>query len=112
MRLVALLAILMAAMMAEHGFADDKPDTRTYWVYEGGWFAKSDDGSWYELNETTFRKLGKPVKFGEAKRSKDFIDLYDDSRKIYVRLWEDHAETLSRKGDWEKLYTGRWKTPE
>ena len=41
---------------------------------EGGWFAKSDDGSWNELNEITFRKLGKPAKFGEAKRSNDFID--------------------------------------
>jgi hypothetical protein len=31
---------------------------------------------------------------------------------MYVRLFEKHAETLSRKGDWEKLTTGRWKAPE
>ena len=112
MRLIAFLALTVAAVMTGHGFADDKAKSRTCWVYEGGWFAKSDDGTWYEMNETTFRKLGKPAKCGEAKRSDEFIDLYDEGRRVYVRLFADHAETLSRKGDWEKLYTGRWKAPE
>ncbi len=112
MRLIAILALLTAVCTAERCFADDKEDTRTLWVYEGGWFAKAKDGSWSEFNETAFRKLGKPAKFGEAKRTKEFIDLYDDTRRVYVRLFEKHAETLSRKGQWEKLYTGRWKKQE
>ena len=109
---MALLALLAATVMAEHCSAAEKADTRVLWVYEGGWFARSKDGSWYGLNETTFRNLGKPAKFGEAKRTKGYIDLYDNSRRLYVRLFEKHAEKLSRKGAWEKLYTGRWQTPE
>ncbi len=112
MRLMLLLALLVATVRVEQCFADEKADTRVFWAYEGGWFAKSKDGSWYELNEATFRNLGKPIKFGEAKRTTDFIDLYDDTNRVYVRLFKTHAEKLSRKGQWEKSRTGRWKTPE
>ena len=112
MRVMTILALFATAVLAERCVADEKADARVFWVYEGGWFAKSKDGSWYELNETTHRTLGKPGRFGEAKRTKDFIDLYDESRRLYVRLFDGHAETLSRKGDWVKLSTGRWKTPE
>lgn len=84
-------------------------------MYEGGWFAKSKDGSWYELNELTLRKLGKPVRFKEVKQTKEVIELYDEDRKVAVRLYTDTSEVrLSEKEDapWEKLYKGRWKTPD
>lgn len=112
MRFLSLVVLLIVPIAIADCFGDDKAENRTIWVYEGGWFAKAKDGSWYEMNETLFRNGGKPAKYGEAKRSKEFIDLYDDSRRKYVRLFEKHAETLSRKGDWEKLLTGRWKAPE
>jgi hypothetical protein len=92
--------------------AGEKPDPRTLWVYEGGWFARAKDGSWQELNEAIFRAQGKPHKFGEAKRTKLYIDLHDEARRVYVRLYDRHAEVLTRKGDWEKLTTGRWKAPD
>ena len=41
MRFVALLAMLAAAAVAGHCYADEAPDTRAYWVYEGGWFARA-----------------------------------------------------------------------
>jgi len=112
MRWMLIMAAFLAAAFVTTCGADDKSDNRTYWVYEGGWFAKDKDGSWYEYNEPTFRALGKPGKFGEAKRTQQFLDLYDDSRRLYVRLWDKYAEKLSPKGDWVKTYDGKWKTPE
>ena len=69
MRLIALMAVITATAIAGHCSADEPADTRVYWVCEGGWFAKAKDGSWYELNEQTFRKQGKPSKFKEVKRT-------------------------------------------
>jgi len=115
MRFVAFLAMLAAAAVAGHCYADEAPDTRAYWVYEGGWFARSKDGSWYELNELTYRKLGNPSKFKEVKRTKQYVELYDENRKVAVRLSDDGsaARLSDREGaPWEKLYEGRWKTPD
>jgi len=114
MRFVALLAMTVAAALAGHCWADET-DTRTYFAYEGGWFAKTKDGSWYELNELTHRKVGKPTKFKEVKRTKEYVELYDADRKVAVRLYDESSEVrLSDREDasWEKLYKGRWKTPE
>src|SRR5215218_10665666 len=92
MRFVAFVALLVSAVVAGHCSADEPADTRAYWVYEGGWFAKSKDGSWYELNELTYRKLGKPTKFKEVKRTKEYVELYDEGRKVTVRLYDEGSE--------------------
>lgn len=114
MRFVPFAALLAAVVLAGHCYGDEAPDTRTYWAYDGGWFAKAKDGSWYELNELTYRKLGKPATFKEAKRTKEYVELYDADRKVAVRLSDEGSEVrLSEREDaaWEKLYKGRWKTP-
>ncbi|MFM8271381.1 MAG: hypothetical protein ACKODX_03520 [Gemmata sp.] len=113
MRALVLVAIL-AAGVAAHGSADEPADTRTYWVCEGGWFAKTKDGTWYELNEQTYRKFGKPVKFKEVKRAKEYVELNDEERKVSVRLYEDTSEVRlddRPNPQWEKLYKGKWQTP-
>ncbi|NBO91413.1 MAG: hypothetical protein EBV06_03720 [Planctomycetia bacterium] len=114
MRLVVcVVALALAAVVPMHIGAQEPTDTRSYWVYEGGWFAKSKDGSWYELNELTYRKLGKASKFKEVKRTKESIELYDEERKVSICLYDDSSQVRVRPGaDWEKLYTGRWKTPD
>ncbi len=110
MRVLACVALLALAGVANRCAADEPADTRAYWVYEGGWFAKGKDGSWSELNELTYRKLGKPSKFKEAKRTKEYVELYDAERKVAVRLADEGAEVrVGDGGDWEKLYKGRWK---
>lgn len=114
MRCVGMFAVLALAVVVGQGLAEEPADTRSYWVYEGGWFAKTKDGSWYELNELTHRKLGKPAKFKEAKRTKEYIELVDEERKVSVQLHSEHSMVrISDRDDatWEKLYTGRWKTP-
>src|SRR6187401_1785671 len=106
MRFVAFVALLAAVAVAGHCSADEPADTRTYWVYEGGWFAKAKDGTWYELNELTYRKLGKPSRFKEVKRTKESVELYDEDRKVAVRLSDEGSEVrLSDRADapWEKL---------
>jgi hypothetical protein len=113
MRLVTLASVL-AFVATGPSRAEEPAANRTYWVYDGGWFAKSKDDSWYEMNELTFRKFGKPVKFKEVKRTKEFIELYDEDRKVGVRLYDETSEVqLADRPNpaWEKLYKGQWKTP-
>jgi hypothetical protein len=113
MRLV-VCAVAFAVGVAVPGQsgAEEPTDTRTYWVYEGGWFAKSKDGSWCEMNELTHRKLGKTSRFKEVKRTKETVELFDEERKVGVRLSDEGSQVRVRPdADWEKLYTGRWKTP-
>lgn len=114
MRIVTCVLLLAALSVAGFAAADEPSDTRMYWVCEGGWFAKTRDGAWYELNEQTYRKLGKPARFREVRRTKEYVELYDEGRKVAVRLFEAGSEVrLSEREDgaWEKLYSGRWKTP-
>jgi hypothetical protein len=83
-------------------------------MYEGGWFAKTKDGSWYELNEQIYRKLGKPSQFREIRRTKEYIELFDESRKVAIRLSATVSEVRESDkagGAWQNLYGGRWKAP-
>lgn len=112
MRLLALVVLFTTPMW--YCSADEPDETRTYWAYEGGWFAKLKDDSWYELNELTYRKLGKPSQFREVKRTKQYVELYDEGRKVGIRLFEKEAQVRNSDREdaaWQKLYTGRWKTP-
>lgn len=114
MRCVAYFAILALAVVTGWCSAEEPADIRSYWVYEGGWFAKTKDGSWYELNELTYRKLGKPSKFKESKRTKEYVGLYDEERNVTVQLYAEYAAVRSsNRADaaWEVLCKGRWKTP-
>ncbi|MBM3980514.1 MAG: hypothetical protein FJ304_09550 [Planctomycetes bacterium] len=90
------------------------PDTRELWVYEGGWFARKKDGSWYEVNEENYRRQ-KSLSFREVKRTAEFVELYDANRKVSVRLG---AGAMDARWDadgpnavWKPLYKGRWQTP-
>ena len=89
MRLVACIALFFLANSAGPCGADEPTDTRTHWVYEGGWFAKSKDGSWYELNELTHRKV---FGFGEGSQ----IKLEDTAGTV----WRGNAE----RGDDQSVY--------
>lgn len=114
MRVVACCAVLTVAAVVGRCAAEDPTDARSYWVYEGGWFAKNKDGSWYELNELTYRKQEKPSKFKEMERTKEYVRLYDETRKVTVRIYAEYIAVLPNgpTSAWEKLHTGRWKTPD
>ncbi|MFO0805183.1 MAG: hypothetical protein U0791_18920 [Gemmataceae bacterium] len=103
----------MFAVVAGRCSAEEPADTRSYWVYEGGWFAQSKDGSWYEMNELTYRKQEKPSKFKESKRTNEYVELYDEKRKVAIQIYADYAAVRFEgpTAAWEKLCKGRWKTP-
>jgi len=113
MRFVPILTLFLSVLLVAHGNTGEPADTRLYWVYEGGWFSKEKDVTWYELNEETFRRQGSPSRFREVKRTKDYVELYDDGRKVSVRLADAVLEVRwdsdGKDAEWKLLYKGRWK---
>ena len=87
----ATLAMVLSSVLAAQGPADD---ARKLWVYEGGWFAQDKGDAWYELNEETHRRLGKPAQFREVKRDKEHVEMYDTGRKVTVRISETVLEAI------------------
>ena len=57
MRIVAFVALLAAGVVAGHCPAEEPADTRTYWAYEGGWFAKSNCSVLAQVG--TVRRVGR-----------------------------------------------------
>ena len=58
-----------------------KPLARIQFRYQGGEFLKGANGEWTEN-----RKNGPNSEFRETKRTTDVVELYDSSRRLYVRL--------------------------
>mgnify|MGYP001015737516 CR=1 FL=1 len=115
MRLVGFIASFICLLSLRALSAEEAADTRSCWVYEGGWFAKEKAGGWYEMNEET-HLLGKPWKFKEVKRSKEAVELYDEARAVTVRLTDAVLETRwdkdGKDAEWKLLLKGRWKKRE
>ena len=110
MRLLTFVALVALLAFAGTGRAEEPADTRAYWAYEGGWFAKLKDGSWYELNEQTYRVADKPSKFKEIGRTNGYVELYDDSRGMGVRLY-DNAMYYNPDGrGWRGPHAGFWES--
>ncbi|MBE9052474.1 DUF1963 domain-containing protein [Nostocales cyanobacterium LEGE 11386] len=93
--------------------AQEQPlDSRQYWVYGSGWLAADGQGGWEEVNEET-RRRGQPWRFQEKTRTEDYVEMYDQSRWVAVRLtastmlvrW-DHKLNAAR---WEEYYKGQWQ---
>ncbi len=69
MKALSLPVIVLTVLLVGPSRGEEKQDeARQYWIYEGGWLAQAKDGSWYELNEDSFRTTGKPW---------TFLDLFD-----------------------------------
>jgi len=88
------------------------PDTRHYWIYKDGWFVADRQGRWAEVNEET-RRLGQPWWFRETTRTEEYVEMYDDSRRVTVRLtatamlvrWDRAGSDAS----WEEYHKGQWQ---
>jgi hypothetical protein len=81
---------------------------RNAWLYKAdgkqGWFKKEDGKQWLETTAD-----GGLLAFEETARTPKYVELFDKSRIIRVRLHADFAEF--REGDkreWSRLTTGRW----
>jgi len=82
--------------------------TRRAWLYHAsdgdGVFTKENDNQWIEEGSG-----GTQFQFEEAARTAGYIELFDPGRKMWLRLYSDHAEW--RQGEqpqWNGLYRGRW----
>ena len=77
---------------------------RVVWQYQGGFFKDAGNGQWVESNASgTYH-------FQEARRTGEFIDLYDASRGFTARLY-GNAMYLQGGSDFPvftKFYDGGW----
>lgn len=85
-------------------------DHRTEWSY-----STSPEGSSGTLSRgpagwTETRSDGVTYQFEEMARSDEFIQLYDASRQLYVRLYDDHIEWTRDPANWTRGQEGAWKT--
>src|SRR6266404_8281368 len=94
-RIAWLLAVCVLAFSVATAVAADE---RTMWKSDKGTFEKTADGKWVE-------KAGDKTHTYEEKVNKaDYIELYDKTRKLTVRLSKDHS--VIKEGDKEKLVPG------
>lgn len=90
-----------------------KPDTRDYWRYAGGHFAKGIGEAWYEHNPEAEQKsrTGK-WEFREVARTPEHVDLYDASRAVTVRLTAEEMlakwDKDGKEAEWKPLQNGQW----
>jgi hypothetical protein len=71
-------------------------------------FMVSEEDRWVEYNN------GEPAfDFITYSHADDNVTLYDDERDLYLRLELNHAYArYGDAGEWRRIYTGEWITPE
>ena len=92
-KLLPLLVVLSALLVLWHSGDAWAQETRSVWVYKGGYFKIVKDKKWFETNpdgEWTFQ---------ETARTRDYVELYDETRDYTVRLYQTE---LYLKGGNEK----------
>src|ERR1700689_4387950 len=76
---------------------------RNYWRYHEGHFENTSGNQWEEhMEDKTFH-------FTEVDRTEKFVELYDKSRNITVRLYDDRQEDRSGIGQFHELRKGEWR---
>jgi hypothetical protein len=77
---------------------------RVVWQYQGGFFKDAGRDMWVESNASgTYH-------FREVRRTREYVDLYDASRGLTARLY-DNAMYLQGRSDFPtftKFYDGAW----
>lgn len=108
MRLLPLLPLLL--VLAPHPPARGA-DTRQAWLYRAsgkpGWFVKVADKRWAETTPD-----GGGFNFEEVGRTARYVELFDRSRTMWVRLDANRMEwRQGAKPAWNRLYDGKWVRP-
>jgi hypothetical protein len=106
--LVLPLALLGGLALAQGAGAPRDDQARNAWLYKvsgkDGWFAEEAGKRWIESTSD-----GKQFQFEELRRTAKYVELYDGSRTMWLRLFADHVEwRQGTKPDWFRLYDGRW----
>lgn len=104
------LGLLVQLTIAATAGAQGVSQPRTLWVYEGGWFEQVSPKKWVEMNRDLFRDGSDPISFTEVGRSSLYVDLYDATRTMFIRLSDGRMEwRQNASSSWNLLYLGRWK---
>jgi len=77
---------------------------RVLWQYQGGFFKDAGADGWVESNASgTYH-------FREARRTREYVDLYDASRGYTARLYDNamYLQGGSQYPTFTKLYDGAW----
>ena len=77
---------------------------RIVWEYEGGYIENTQGQTWVE------RSPNANFAFRETDRNNDFVELFDNSRSLYVRLYNDRLffRCVSDSG-WAFNKFGKWR---
>lgn len=115
MRRLFPVLLLLVGLLGCLAFANAGTPTaakaRAAWLYrvsgKDGWFKKEPDKQWIE---TTID--GGQMLFEEKSRTAEFVELFDRSRSMWLRLFSNHVEwRQGEKPQWFRLYDGRWVKP-
>jgi len=100
MRTVLSLAVFHLILMGAPTFAGD----RITWEYQGGYIENVQGHVWVE------RAVWGTCSFVETYRNSDFVEMYDQSRDLYVRLYNDALFfRKSNNPNWSYNKPGRWR---
>jgi hypothetical protein len=91
---------------------DERPrarhrDDRTVWRYDvdgGGSFEKQRGDRWVQYRND----YKTPLQYRETDRTRDYVELYDAGRRLYVRLYDDQWYQRDPYSDWGAGAAGRW----
>jgi hypothetical protein len=94
------------------GNAGPVRDGRRVWRFfenGGGTFENVRPGYW-----VAFSNQGTRNYFREMRRTPDYVEIYDDSRDLPVRiydtaLYQDASQVPPDQRSWKLVYTGRWE---
>jgi len=83
----------------------DRRDDRTYWRLNDGAFEWLGGRKWRQV-----RDRGAPIPLRETDRTRKYVELYDESRQIYLRLYDDQAYQRGPDDEeWGAGAKGRWE---
>src|SRR5262249_55066408 len=90
---------LLVLLSARGAFAEE----HTSWRYDKGSFEKTKDGSWVE------KAADGTYQFQEKERTDEYVELYDSTRKITVRLSANGCQVkVGDRGRFKPTYKGSW----
>jgi len=101
--------VLLGGLASADGADPSKvAQARKAWRYKAsgkdGWFQNETGKRWTETTTD-----GAQLQFEEMARTAKYVELFDGSRTMWLRLYSDHAEwRQGKKSEWHRLYGGRW----
>jgi hypothetical protein len=86
-------------------YRDDSRHVFVYGANGGGSFEDLGGGIWVENTAT------QQLRYREARRTPEFIEIWDPGRGDRVRLYDNMSYHLTREtqGSWDPLYDGNWE---